>query len=124
MVSAYFENEGAGHFKTYPLPNRLQFSPLLAAELVDLDKDGHKEVVLGGNFYDTNIEMGRYDADYGNVLTIGQYGKMTVFPLKDMPIKGQIRHIKSIGTKRGELLIFGRNDEGVEVLGLEEQVVK
>ena len=123
MASAYFENQGTGNFKTHPLPDRLQFSTLEAAELIDLDKDGKMEVILGGNFYDNNIEMGRYDADYGNVLSIEKNGQMAVYSFKETPIKGQVRNIKSIATSNGTLLIFARNNAPIKVLSVKKNII-
>jgi hypothetical protein len=93
----------------------LQFSTLNAAELADLDGDGKIEVLLHGNFSQCNIEMGRYDALYGNVLRIGKGGKMEVFPLGDVRIDGEVRRIRRVkmGDRNG--FVFARNN-GAAVL--------
>ncbi len=115
LQSAYFENTGEG-FKTHPLPAELQFSTLEAARLQDLDKDGKSEVILGGNFYDSNIEMGRYDASYGHLLSIGKNGKMEINPLGEVVVKGQTRRIKVVNVKGEDYLIFGKNGAPIQVL--------
>lgn len=110
FASMYFENLGGGKFNAHPLPDELQLSTLNAAQLADLDGDGKQEVILGGNFFQCNIEMGRYDANYGNVLRIGKGGKMEVFPLADLKIDGEIRRIRQMKTG-GELgYIIARNN--------------
>ncbi|MBX2889813.1 MAG: VCBS repeat-containing protein [Saprospiraceae bacterium] len=114
--STYFENTGNFTFKAHPLPDVLQFSTLNTAALHDFDGDGHMEVLLGGNFYDCNIEMGRYDANYGNVLTIGKDGKMKAFPMGDLIVKGQVRRIRPI-TIRGEtFFVLARNNMATMVV--------
>jgi len=102
--SMYFENTGDLTFKAHVLPDELQLSSLQSAALYDLDGDGKKEVLLGGNFYECNVEMGRYDANYGNVLSIGTAGKMAFYPLGSLRVKGQVRRIRAL--KAGEKTVF------------------
>ncbi|MBC7774663.1 MAG: VCBS repeat-containing protein, partial [Phycisphaerae bacterium] len=109
--SMYFENTGGMNFKASPLPDQLQFSTLDACSLADLDGDGKMEAVLGGNFYECNIEMGRYDANFGNVLHFSINGAMQVFPLGDLRIKGQVRRIKSVKIGSKTAFVFARNNE-------------
>ena len=115
--STYFENTGQPFaYKAHDLPDELQFSTLNAAALIDLDGNGQKEVVLGGNFYECNIEMGRYDAFYGKVLSIGANGKMAVSPLGKLQIKGQTRRIQALKTGNKTCLVFARNNAPAVVI--------
>ncbi|MCC6282162.1 MAG: VCBS repeat-containing protein [Saprospiraceae bacterium] len=115
--SAYFENTGQGFtYSTHALPDALQFSPLMAAALQDLDGDGKKEVILGGNFYECNVEMGRYDAFYGKVLSIGKQGQMSVAPLGDLLVKGQTRRIEPVKIANKPCLVFARNNAAAMVI--------
>lgn len=115
--SMYFENTGqAFTYTAHVLPDELQFSTLNAAALQDLDGDGKKEVVLGGNFYECNIEMGRYDAFYGKVLTIGPGGKMTLSSLGDVRIKGETRRIQEVHIGKKPCLVFARNNATAVVI--------
>lgn len=108
--SMYFENTGGMKFKTHRLPNALQFSTLNACNLVDLDGDGKMEAVLGGNFYECNIEMGRYDGNFGAVLQIGANGAMQVYPLGDLRVEGQVRRIRSLQLQGKQTQILVRNN--------------
>ncbi len=118
FTSMYFENTGNGlKFTPYPLPDELQYSSLHSASLEDLDGDGVAEVILGGNFYESNIEMGRYDASYGNVLHFTERGKMYVYPLGDLRITGQVRKIKAIKTSKETIFVLARNNEKAVVIG-------
>jgi hypothetical protein len=115
--SAYFENTGQGFtYTTHMLPDALQFSPLMAAALQDLDGDGKKEVILGGNFYECNVEMGRYDAFYGKVLSIGSNGQMNVAPIGDLIVKGQTRRIEPVKIGGKPCLVFARNNAAAMVI--------
>jgi hypothetical protein len=116
LKSMYFENTGNLMFKAHPLPDVLQFSTLNAASFGDFDGDGRKEIMLGGNFYECNIEMGRYDGNYGNVLSIGPNGQMQVHTLGDLRIKGQVRRIEAIRSGGKTRYILARNNAAAVVL--------
>ena len=108
--SMYFENTGGLNFVAHPLPDELQFSTLNAAGLYDFDGDGSQDVLLGGNFYENNIELGRYDANYGSVLKIGPDGSFSVGHLGSLRIKGQVRRVKAITIGGKFYFIIIRND--------------
>ncbi len=114
--SMYFENTGGLNFKPYPLPDELQFSTLNACALADLDGDGRMEAILGGNFYECNIEMGRYDANFGNVLHFSTTGAMQAYPLGDLHVSGQVRRIKSLKIGNKTAFVFARNNDKCLVL--------
>ena len=117
LKSMYFENTGEGlTFKPHPLPDELQFSAMKAASLYDFDSDGKVDVLIGGNFYENNIEMGRYDANFGNVLSIGDDGAFRVQPLGSLRVKGQVRRIKPVRIGGRLCFIIARNDDSVMVV--------
>ncbi len=129
FASMYFENLGnskgvGSQFKAHPLPDELQLSTLNAAQLADLDGDGKQEVLLGGNFFQCNIEMGRYDASYGNVLRIGKAGKMEVFPLGDLRIDGETRRIRQVKIGSNQGFVFARNNREALLLLTKNQELK
>ncbi|MEZ4960466.1 MAG: VCBS repeat-containing protein [Saprospiraceae bacterium] len=66
--SAIFENKGNGEFTAHPLPILAQIAPVQSIVANDLDGDGFKDLVLVGNDYTSNGELGRYDAGYGLLL--------------------------------------------------------
>ncbi len=114
--SMYFENTGGLSFKAHPLPAELQFSDQQAACLADVDADGKMEVLMGGNFYECNIEMVRYDADHGHVLSIGDNGKMSVSSMGDLVVNGQVRRIEPVKIGGEVYFILAKNDEDIQVL--------
>lgn len=116
VSSMYFENTGGMNFVAHPLPTELQFSALNACALQDLDGDGAPEAILGGNFFACNIEMGRYDANSGNVLRIGKGGNMQVFPLGHLCIDGQVRRISGVKMKGKTAFILARNNSSCVVI--------
>jgi hypothetical protein len=126
FASTYFENvsckgpdcphAGELAYKAHPLPDVFQFSTMNSAMLCDLNGDGKKEVLMGGNFYDCNIEMGRYDAYYAKVLTIGANGQMQASSLGNPIIKGQTRHIRPVVVHGKPCYVFARNNDRAVIL--------
>lgn len=51
-----------------PLPNEAQISPIKSTLVLDVNKDGHQDIVTVGNHYGVEVETPRYDAGYGTVL--------------------------------------------------------
>ena len=115
--SAYFENVGEElTFKTHNLPWKLQLSAMEAASIVNNEDASATVVIIGGNFYDCNIEMGRYDANFGNLLTIGSEGNLSVKPLGELRIDGQIRRIRKLIRRDKEVFLIGINDAPIQVI--------
>jgi enediyne biosynthesis protein E4 len=116
LQSCYFENTGAG-FKMTPLSIEAQFSPIYALTTMDVNNDGKKDVVLGGNNKTTRIKLGQYSANHGTVL-LGD-GKGHFSPLSQsqtgLMLRGDVRDLVSINAKKGEKLIIGLNNQGIKV---------
>jgi hypothetical protein len=117
LSNVLFENTGQDlNFKIHRLPDELQFSSLEAAAVMDLSQEGKTEVILGGNYYGANIEMGRSDASYGNLLTIDKNDTFTTNPIGDLIIKGQVRRISPIEIKNEVCYLIARNDDQLLVI--------
>jgi len=50
------------------LPNEAQIAPIKSALVIDVNKDGYKDIITVGNHYGVEVETVRYDAGYGTVL--------------------------------------------------------
>ena len=57
-----------------------QLSPVYGIEILDLNGDGHQDILLGGNLYRAKPEVGRYDASYGVCLSGDGKGNFKVGP--------------------------------------------
>ncbi len=108
--SMFFENTGDLKFTEHPLPNELQLSHLECGLVKDFDKDGTPEVLLAGNFFHNNIEMGVYDASYGNILQVNDAGNMLVWGLGGVRIKGQVKNVAGIRVGEQDCIILGKNN--------------
>lgn len=118
LANSWFENRGNRHFERYDLPVELQFAPLRTMIVQDFDEDGMPDVMLMGNFYEANIEMGRYDADYGNILFNAKEG-LHHGVVQQLGILGQVRSLQRVMTGDGGLFILGRNHMPVQVIRIE-----
>lgn len=58
MRTSYIENLGNGKFKLSPLPNVAQLSPINAISCLDVNQDGHLDIVLAGNTTSNHFECG------------------------------------------------------------------
>ncbi|MEM9822712.1 MAG: FG-GAP-like repeat-containing protein, partial [Bacteroidota bacterium] len=109
-------NLGDGTFETRPLPWEAQLSPYKATQVVDINKDGYDDVLVGGNYYDANVQMGRYDADYGTVL-LNQAGKgFEVIRAHNLIVKGQVRNIALIRSKGKEVYLLAKNNDAAQLV--------
>ncbi|MFI5188470.1 MAG: hypothetical protein ACHQF0_17190, partial [Chitinophagales bacterium] len=74
------------------------------------------DILLGGNYYENNIQMGRYDADFGTVLVNKGDGNFNCENINGLQVKGQVRHIKKITIAGKEAFILGRNNDSTIVI--------
>ncbi len=83
FASSYIENLGNGEFRISQLPLEAQFSPIYGIVTADLNEDGNLDVMLTGNFYASEVSVGRYDASVGLVLLGDGAGGFDVVKPKD-----------------------------------------
>jgi len=86
--------------------------------VMDVDGDGNKDILLGGNFYESKPEVGIYDASYGLLLKGDGKGNFIAVNEKQsgINIKGAVRDIAGIlqsGNK--QLLIIAKNNAAPEI---------
>ncbi len=66
-----------GSYSSQALPALAQFSPINASHVIDVNKDGHLDIVGIGNNYGAEVETVRYDGGSGVVLLGDGKGKFT-----------------------------------------------
>jgi enediyne biosynthesis protein E4 len=121
LTADYFSNtilinEGNMKFTAKPLPWLAQISPLKDAVIVNANGDKLPDIMLAGNFYENNIQMGRYDADYGTLLINQGNGLFTCKSLNGMAIKGEVRHIRKLTIAKKEAFILAKNNDTTKVI--------
>ena len=116
FANAVLINNGQLNFTIVPLPWQAQLTSYRDAQIIDANKDAWPDILLGGNYYDNNIQMGRYDADFGTVLVNRGNGSFTCETLNGLSIKGQVRRIKPIAIAGQKAHILARNNDSVKVI--------
>lgn len=116
FCNAIFINNGNMQFTAKAMPWQAQLSPYRSAVIVDANGDNLPDLLLVGNFYENNIEMGRYDADFGTVLVNKGKDSFTCQNINGLTIKGQSRHILPITIAGNQSYIIGRNNDSAMVI--------
>jgi hypothetical protein len=107
--NSLFLNKNGSRFERIPLPAEAQKSSVRAFLLTDVDQDGTDEVLLGGNHFGTDIQLGRLDACRGVVLKIVSRGRLQWMSPKTTGLKwsGQVRKLLTSGN---EIWVVRNND--------------
>jgi hypothetical protein len=114
--NAILINQGNLKFDVIAMPWEAQLSPYRDAVVVDANRDSLPDILLVGNYYENNIQMGRYDADYGTLLINQGKGRFSTETLNGPQIRGQVRHIKKLDVGGKEAFILARNNDSTLVI--------
>jgi len=114
--NAVLINKGNFDFEPHALPWDAQLSPYKCAALLYADNDSLPDLLLAGNSYENNMEMGRYDADFGTLLLNKGDGKFAAAPLNGQVIEGQVRQLQTMKVGNKQAFILARNNDRVMVL--------
>ncbi|MEO7311723.1 MAG: FG-GAP-like repeat-containing protein [Chitinophagaceae bacterium] len=106
-------NNGNGNFSIQKLPAMSQLSCVNVASAVDVNKDGHPDLVLGGNQFGFLPQFERLDASLGDILINDGKGN---FIFQDaaktgLHLRGEIRDIAVIKGKTKTYMLFLQNDQ-------------
>lgn len=115
--SVYLENKGKGKFERHDLPALAQVSKVMVLRTEDVDKDGHLDVILGGNFNGASMYQARYDAFFGLILKGNGKGGFKALVPTDTGFlqEGDVRDIKIVQTPKGPLYFVTRNADRMQV---------
>ncbi|GAB3688671.1 VCBS repeat-containing protein [Spirosoma flavus] len=116
LESAYIENLGQGKFAIHALPRLAQVAPVYGIVVNDFNQDGHLDVVLTGNFYPNEVNMGREDASVGVVLLGDGHGHWKPLGPREsgLLIRGDARSSALLtGPDQKKLLLTAINSQGL-----------
>jgi len=116
FANAVLINDGHLNFTVTALPWQAQLTPYRDAVAVNANADSLPDILLGGNYYGNNIQMGRYDGDFGTVLLNRGKGNFTAEPFNGLQVKGEVRHISKINIGQKQAYLFARNNDSLLVL--------
>lgn len=116
FYNAILINDGHMKFSTQPLPWEAQLTSYRDAVVVNANNDSLPDLLLGGNYYENNVEMGRYDASGGTILINKGHNRFEVENPNGVLIKGQVRRIQKIDIAKKEAFVLARNNDSVMVV--------
>ncbi|MFV5684181.1 VCBS repeat-containing protein [Flavobacterium sp. GB2R13] len=101
-------NKGNGQFEIKILPKEVQFSSVNTTCVVDVNKDGILDIILGGNQYEFKPQFGRLDANHGSVLLGDKKGNFSWLPYANSGffLTGEVQKIKTIKNKNNRIAIL------------------
>jgi hypothetical protein len=105
------------------MPWEAQVSPYRDAVVIDANGDSLPDILLVGNYYDNNIQMGRYDADFGTILLNKGHDRFEATPLNGLAIKGQTRHIRELNIAGKKSYVLVRNNDSTMVIRFADPAV-
>lgn len=120
MSADYFSNaillnDGNLNFTMQELPWQCQLSTYRCAMPVNANNDKLPDILLFGNYYENNIQMGRYDADYGSLLINKGGGKFEYRYLGDPALRGEIRNLRMLTVNNEQILVLAKNNDSLRV---------
>ena len=114
---------GNGNFEIRPLPVMVQLSSVKAVAFADINNDGSMDLVLGGNEFNFQPQLGRLDASPGDVLLNDGKGNF-ILPEEGrsgLGLTGMVRDIAVLHRKKGICLLFLRNNDNPVLYNLNRQ---
>ena len=116
-------NTGTGNFTIQDLPQGIQLSSAKTILPVDVNADGKPDLILGGNEFGFQPQLGRLDASPGDVLLNDGKGNFSILTprISGINLQGQVRGICLIKSKGGVNVLFLQNNEYPVLYKLKKQ---
>ena len=113
-------NDGKGKFTLVDLPENVQTSCVNAITCYDINKDGLKDLIVGGNYTGFVPQLGAIDASRGDVLLNKGGGKFKVLSSQESGFKmnGELRQISPIMIQGKQNFIALINNDGPKIFRL------
>jgi enediyne biosynthesis protein E4 len=117
LETAVFVNGAGKGFSKVPLPKEAQFTKMCSIAVMDVNNDGHPDLVMAGNHRKIKPELGLQDAGYGTVLTGNGKGQFTHVNAERSGIfvRGEVRDIENVRIGDSDYLLFLRNNDKLKV---------
>jgi len=111
MAHILFKNENGKYFHDFKLPKYSQISPIRSIVSYDINYSGNKDLLVGGNDFGLNFEVGPFDASVGAALINQGNLKFTIPNPSESGffIPGNVRKIHKIQTDKGTKFLVVRN---------------
>lgn len=118
LQSVYLQNNGNKKFTISALPNCAQLSAVNGLVSADIDNDGNKDIIVGGNFYPFRVSLGPLDASVGLVLKGNGKGVFTPLPYTatGLYMPGDVRDIIKIKSGSKYVLAAAKNNGALQLV--------
>ena len=111
-------NDGQGQFKAENLPFEAQIGPTLSTEIIDLNGDGHLDIVGAGNIYNSEVETLRYDASKGYVLLGNGKGQFEFSENSGFLLDGNVKDLEVIQIGNTTNILAAKNNGPIKIFKL------
>ena len=102
---------GNSTFKKHQLPFMAQVSSVNDIALDDFNNDGFTDVLLVGNNYNINTQLGKLDASHGLILLNNTEGFFNESLDQDFNISGEARNIETLKIKEELFYVISINND-------------
>jgi len=117
LANALFINNGNLSFTISACPWHTQLTSYRDALIMDDNHGCKPDILLAGNFYPNNIQMGRYDADQGSLLVNKGKGQFAFRQLNGFVQKGEVRKIRKLQIGQGSTaFLLARNHDSLQLI--------
>ena len=116
FANTVFINNGNMQFDAKPLPYEAQLTVYRDAVIINANNDNLPDILMMGNYYDNNVEIGRSDADFGTVLLNKGNGNFECSKLNGLSVTGQVRHIKPLQVKGQPAYLLAKNNDSTKII--------
>ncbi len=111
--------QSAEGFEVKVLPRAAQEFPIMGILTMDVNQDGHEDLILAGNIYQTEVETPRLDSGGGLVMLGDGQGAFEAQSMLEsgLSIEGDVKSLVSIRLDSGkELIIAGKNQSLIQII--------
>jgi hypothetical protein len=123
FASVYLHNDGGGTFSASVLPNLAQIAPIKAIVVDDVDNDGHLDLIVAGNSYDTEPNTPRADAGNGLWLRGNGRGHFTPVPPSQSGLLAplNVAGLALINTPTGKALLVANTGDSLQAFAMRKE---
>lgn len=120
LASSLLINNGRGGFTVKPLNHEMQVAPVNGMHVLDVNMDGHRDLVAAANDYGNEVFSGRYDAATGWVMLCDGRGAFRSVPSRESGffVPGNAKALVSIRSGDELWLVASQNRDSLLTFSL------